>query len=398
MDLNSKINWTPGMEITAKTFIGLEQQFDYRQQIALRAALGNGQMGLLPGTTFDCHGVFVGSTYEIDHLQCTAILPSGRIIDVEEKAVIPIPLLLGDQYYLTIGIGNGETEFVKEGVPYLKPQYVYAIQTLEEVEANDVMPLVRFWVNEGVFSVDPDYIQTSLILSSNQRFSEYIERFIKVMDTLANHPNLIEGDGKRCLLRYLFILKGFNTQHSLQELIMLTQELAQAIDYFIITPNEAQKITIPVPSKVDVQIWLDWVEDYLIGAVSILDKVVLSTEVIDYDALLAQAKKELYDKLHPELLEKLVMQTKEELHGEIQQLTDSLTTLVRDTLKTELSNQMSTDIELRSTQLSNKLVEGMEQISSDLTKSLYDKLFSDVYIGLYNVLYENEEDEFTPLI
>ncbi len=398
MDLNSKINWTPGMEITAQTFIGLEQQIDYRQQIALRAALGNGQMGLLPGTAFDCHGVFVGSTYEIEHLQCTAILPSGRIINVEERAAIPIPLLLGDQYYLTITLGSGDTEFEKEGVAYLKPQYVYGIQTLEEVEKSDVMPLVRFWVSDGVFSMDPDYIPPSLVLSSNERFADYIERYIKALQTLTSHPNLAEGDGKRALLRYLFIFRSYSTQYSLQELVMLTQELAQAIDYFIVTPNETNSIAIPTPSKSDIQIWLDWVEDYMIGAVSILDKVVLSNEVIDYDALLAQAKQELYDKLHPELLEKLVMQTKEELHEEMQQLTDSLTTLVRDTLKTELSDQLSADMELRSTQLGNKLTEGMEQISADLQKSLYDKLFSDVYIGLYNVLYENEEDEFTPLI
>ena len=28
MDLNSRINWLPGMEITAQTFIGLEEKLD----------------------------------------------------------------------------------------------------------------------------------------------------------------------------------------------------------------------------------------------------------------------------------------------------------------------------------------------------------------------------------
>ena len=31
MDINSTINWSPGMELTARTFIGMEQQLDLRQ-------------------------------------------------------------------------------------------------------------------------------------------------------------------------------------------------------------------------------------------------------------------------------------------------------------------------------------------------------------------------------
>lgn len=40
MDLNSKINWLPGMEITSQTFIGLEEKLDFQQQIAIRACIG----------------------------------------------------------------------------------------------------------------------------------------------------------------------------------------------------------------------------------------------------------------------------------------------------------------------------------------------------------------------
>ena len=54
MDLNSKINWLPGMEITSQTFIGLEEKLDFQQQIAIRAALGSTRMGLLPGAILSC--------------------------------------------------------------------------------------------------------------------------------------------------------------------------------------------------------------------------------------------------------------------------------------------------------------------------------------------------------
>ena len=32
MDVNSKINWSPGMEITAKTLIGLEEKLDFQRR------------------------------------------------------------------------------------------------------------------------------------------------------------------------------------------------------------------------------------------------------------------------------------------------------------------------------------------------------------------------------
>ena len=182
------------------------------------------------------------------------------------------------------------------------------------------------------------------------------------------------------------------------DFVLLTQEIAQAIDYYIVTPHREQRVKVPKPSQIDIQLWLQWLDDYLVGAITILDGVVLGENTIDYDALLAQAKKELYEQLHPELLEKLIMQTKEELHQEIQQLTDSLTIYIRETLKTELSNQLSSDIESRSTLLSDRLTESMDLMSKDLAKSLYDKLFSDIYIGVYNVLHEEEEDHFIPMI
>ena len=129
------------------------------------------------------------------------------------------------------------------------------------------------------------------------------------------------------------MLKAYNRQNLVKQLIHLTQEIVQAVDYFIVTPNENSQVEIPQPWKGDVQLWLDWVENYLTGAATILDKVVLEDNSIDYDALLAQAKKELYERLHPELLEQLIQQTKEELHQEMQELSDNMTTYVRETLK-----------------------------------------------------------------
>ena len=275
MDLNSRINWLPGMEITAQTFIGLEEKLDFQQQIAIRAALGSTQMGMLPGTELSCKGVFVKNTFEVEDLRCMALLPSGKIIDADEKAVVPIPMLFGDSYYLTIGISDTTTSFEKEGVPYLRPHYEYALLSLEEAESQDVMPLVHFNVKDGMFSIDTGYIPPCLLMTGNQQFVTSVERYVNKLSTITSHQNLEEGDGKRALLHYLFIMKGYSQRNSVHDFLMLLQEIAHAVDYYIISPNTEQPIVIPQPRQVDVMKWLNWFEDYLTGAVAVLDKVVL---------------------------------------------------------------------------------------------------------------------------
>ena len=51
--------------------------------------------------------------------------------------------------------------------------------------------------------------------------------------------------------------------------------------------------------------------NYLSGANTVLDGLVLEDDTIDYEALLAQAKQELYERLNPELYEKLLLQIKD---------------------------------------------------------------------------------------
>ena len=78
MDVNSKINWSPGMEITAKTLIGLEEKLDFQRRVAIRAALGNTRMGMVPGSILSCNGSFFKNTFEIEHLQCVKEIISSK--------------------------------------------------------------------------------------------------------------------------------------------------------------------------------------------------------------------------------------------------------------------------------------------------------------------------------
>ena len=369
----------PGMELTTQTFTSLSEELDFRQQMALRAALGSNRMGLLPGAPFLNAGVFAKNKFEMDRLRCLAVLPSGRLLDVDESVSISIPMLYGDTYYLAVSLGKSLVQFEKEGVPYVRPQYEYSIVTLEEVAASDCLPVIRFHADNGVFSIDPDFIPPCLLLSENSGFQSYTNIYIDRLQALINHANLEEGEGKRALLRYMFRLKGYGMHNSLQDYLLLVQEIVQAVDYYIATPHLNEPPAIPQPNLCDVQRWLSWADNYLGGAISILDTVILEDNTIDYEMLLAQAKKELYEQLNPELYGKLLSQIKEELNEELgQRLTLSLTAYMDETLKPTLK----------------------EVLGKELYDELYDKLYRDLYDQLYNALYvpPTEEEEFMPMI
>lgn len=399
MDINARINWMPGMELTSETFSGMAEQWDFRQQLAIRAALGSNRMGLVPGAPFSCNGTFVKNRFEVTGFQCMALLPSGRIVNAEEDVELTIPMLFGDKYYLTVGFGDDHTEFEKKGVPFVKPHYAYTIHTIEEIEASDLFPLVRFRAADGIFSVDPTFIPPCLLLTEDKRFKEYIDKYIELVNVLATHANLADGEGKRAMLRYVFMLKGFNLKSTMQDFILLTQEIAQAIDYYIVTPNR-EPIVVPAPRQADIQGWLAWLEDYMSGAAVILDGVVLEDNTIDYEALLAQAKAELYEKLHPELIEKLLADLKAELQEEMRQQTEQLTTYINETMKTAIIDQLTTDFNERADKLNDMLTEKFDELGKQLNESLYEKLYFALFDNLFNALYvpEPEDQKFVPLI
>ncbi|MDR1881994.1 MAG: type VI secretion system baseplate subunit TssK [Prevotella sp.] len=381
MDINSRIDWRAGMEITAQTFRELDGNIDLRQEVIGRIAHA-GLTGLLPNVPFCCHGAFVKNKFEIERLACMALLPSGRVLNMDEAVEISIPMLYGDKYYFTAGFGDGRTEFAKEGAPYNRPNYDYAIHSLEELEGSDLLPLMRFKVNEDVFSIDADYIPPCLLLESDSRFADFIGRFREKLSALAGHEHLEQGEGKRALQRYHYLLKDYDPKNSVSTFIQLTREIAQAIDYYIIAPNTETPVQIAVCSLYDVQAWLGWLEDYAGTAASILEKTEPKDHGMDLEALKAQLKAEIHEQLYPELYQNLHDKLKEELCREItEELRDRLTEYVNGPLKTEL----------------------YEYLQGGLADTLYARLYDALYDALLNnaVFYapvKEAEDEFTPVI
>ena len=379
MDIDARINWMPGMELTAQTFKELYRNLDFRQQVAVRAALGGSRLGLLPGADFSCQGVFVRNSFEIERFRCLAVLPSGSILSADEKVTLPIPMLFGNRYYLAVSLSGETHSFEVEGVPYIRAKKQYSVLTLEELGQADVMPVARFNVADGVFSLDPAYIPPCLLLSADARLEEYGRSYIEKLQALSEHANLADGEGKRAILHYLFLLRGYQWDGGVREFVQLTQEIAQAIDYYIVAPNSTQTVEIPSPTQYDIQVWLLWLQEYLSGAATILDGVELEDNAIDYEALLAQAKAELYERLNPELREDLLRQIKEELRQELSEnLSSTLTAFIDNQIKPALH----------------------DTLSGELDPALHDRLYAELYEQLYNALYvpKEEEAEFVPLI
>ena len=260
-----------------------------------------------------------------------------------------------------------------------------------------MIPLIRFSVNEGVFSIDTEYIPPCLLMTSDYRFAEYVEKYVWQLTAITSHQNLEEGDGKRALLHYLFIMKGYNLKNSVHDFVMLLQEIAQAVSYYIITPNEEQSVEMLEPTQTDVQLWLAWFNDYLEGAVAVLDKVVLEDHTIDYDALLKQAKEELYAQLHEELIVKLLSETreellklvKEELENSLAQQTQTLTDYINNTMKPDLLEQIQTGLK-----------RSLAVMEDNLSEKIYERLYEELFEHLFNALYvpEPESEKFVPLI
>ncbi len=381
MDINARINWIPGMEINTDTVKGLYGDINIKQRIAVRAMLGGERLGLLPEVTFNNKGSFVKNIFEMPRFQCMAILPTGQIIDVDEPVKITIPVLYGAEYYLTVGIGKESIPFERNGVPYKRPSYEYAIKTLDEI-TDDVFPFIRFKNNEGVLSYDQSYIPPTLLLTEGFGYEDYISRYLDGMNALLEHPNMDADYGRHILLYYRFLLKGLTKKSQTSNLLQLTQGIVQAMNYYIVSRVEPDTpVDIPRCTPYDVESWLSWTDDYLHTNTKLLDKVVREDNSIDVEALKEEIKNELYEKLYKDLYEALKPKIKEELTAEMtEQLRGVLTAYMNEKLKPAI----------------------IEELRTELSEELYDKLYRALYDALFAALNipraVEEEDTFTPLI
>lgn len=408
IDFNSRIKWHAGMVLTADTFGTLDDNIDMRQRLALRVGCRQ-RFGLVPDMPFAAQGLFVQGRFEIMRLECTALLPTGAIISIDEPVSIPF-VRKGDGYnYLCVGIGSESVEYERNNVPHTRPKYEYTIKTLAEIELErDVLPLVRFSITDGAIRVDDGYIVPSLTCNT-PLIQAAIARVTDVLTQVVEHKNLKEGDGHQMLLWQLFRLRSFGAGDTVQSLVHQTESLVQAIYYFITSPTARQdRHTAPTEtaklqhrmdnpkapvtavlehpdiSYVDIQLWLTWCEDYIAKAKKVLDEVELVDESINLDVL----KQEIKDDLYSELYDRL----KAELTADLTQ---------------SLCQRIGSELEAHIDQLLRQYTDGTvrqqlhDGLHTELRPDLYDALYRSLYQALYDALQTPEPVEehlYTPLI
>lgn len=379
-DINARIYWQPGMELTANTFKELANNLYTKQKIA-NCIANNNRIGILPDEKFDCTGNFVKNVLEIPHFRCLALLPSGQIIDAEEDVSVKIPILYGNKYYLTVGVGKEKITFDKKEVTLMRPQYVYGIHTLEEVEQSDLMPVMKFIVADGRFSINKNYIPPCLLINANEQFGNYVKQYTETLDSISSHANLEEGEAKRCILHYKFVLESYDPRHSTCELMQFLQEIAHALEYHIVRPNSENKPEIPSYTPYDAEEWLNWFDNYLKGMVTILDNVVLEDHSIDYEQLKEDLRKEIYDRVYPELYEQIKKEILERFNPDMEkQIKEALTNYVDQDLRQQLDESLT------------------EKLDKSLQEQLYPRLYDTLYDALYVPVEEEEEKEYIPQI
>lgn len=371
MDINAKINWKSGMSLTSEVLSAIEEGLATRRSAMLRAGIA-GAWGILPASQFSCRAMFVNGTVEVKMEDCVALLPSGKLLHVNDEAGVPVGHLEDGIWYFCVGFGEGSEPFEKKGVPYLRPKYAYRICQAEEI--SDELPLLRLVVGGGNISMDKDFIIPGLLLSSDGRYAGWLEKMAAILDAIAVHPHQEEGEARRSFLHLKFLAGGYDCNDSVREYMRFIHEAVMAVGYYIRPDAE-----MPGSYRVcDPQLYLKACYDYFTAAVTKLDDTVPEDHSIDVEAL----RKEIHDEVYAQVREELGSQ----IEARMTQLSEELRSGLEESLRGFMEKEFRPALEK---QLS-------EELSEKLQKNLHDRLYQELYQALF--VPEKEEEIYTPII
>lgn len=371
MDINAKINWKSGMSLTSEVLSAIEEGLAARRSAMLRAGTA-GAWGILPASQFSCRAMFVNGTVEVKMEDCVALLPSGELLHVNDEASVPVGHLEDGIWYFCVGFGEGSDTFEKKGVPYLRPKYAYRICQAEEI--SDELPLLRLVVGGGNISMDRNFILPSLLLSADERYAEWLQKMGDVLDAIAVHPHLEEGEPKRSFLHLKFLTGGYDRDCGVRDYMRFIHEAVMAVGFYIRPDQE-----MPGPFRVcDPQLYLQTCYDYFTAAIRKLDATVPEDHSIDIDALKEQIRSEVYAKVKEEL--------DRQTEARIAEVSDKLRSGLEESLRGFMEKEFRPALEK---QLS-------EELSEKLQKNLHDRLYQELYQALF--VPEKEEETYTPII
>ena len=378
MDINSHISWKPGMPLKTSTFKGLNSRMEAHEQLLGRLFSNGTIIGVIPNTPLNIEGVFVRNNYELEPLRITALMPDGSLIDINETVQVNIPILYGNVYYLAVAKSDELVEFESDDVPYMRPAYKYSIVPLEELKEGKMMPLTRFSVVNGTFSIDKDYELPHIFLGSSATLLERRDKIAEQLLEISRHPKLVVPDAVRLFAQLAFELKTLNGDSKTDRFVRLLKKVVLALEYFVM-PQGDDKIPTVEPEILDLTPFFEWLNQYLSKSTEVLDNVVIEDNSIDYEKLKEEIKAEIYERVNPELYERLINDLKVNLYDRLKQaLTIDLTEYIDNIVAPRLK----------------------ETVTEEVRQALKQPLYDELYEALYNALYvpEEEEELFIPKI
>ena len=366
------------MVLSSRLLNSLNKNIEHRNIMTIKTLLGD-VFGVVPGGELSADGFFVKGNLEIPSLKCSALLPSGRYVSVDESVVFPIPKLDAGTYYLCVGIGKDEIEFECDDTLMVRPAYDFGILDFESLRQRDVIPLMRLLVSDGTCSIDEDFIVPHLVASDNDRILGLCAEIADMLEGVVSHDNVDEAYGKYLFVRYGVLLRGNLKDYPVSKLIQRLRDLADILDAFIFSPNDRHE-DIPEFSYFDIERYLLWMRDYVKRAGEILDGLAMVKNELDVDALVARIEESVTGTLKPQLTEILTSELREALLQEMEARIDdrlrefidgTFSARTHDTLKEELGNELN------------------------------PALFESLYKALYDALYlppAVEDENYLPLI
>lgn len=169
MQINNKIDWKRGMEVTPATFIEADNHHDsirrlYRQLIAPMA------YGLIPQSDFELKYAFKDSHLILEKVSCTILDTEGHLLQLTKGTAVPLPKTAQGVCYLAVSF-DGENHIEENGVPYVEDSCKYQIINLLNPDSLSPFPILKLYAGPESWEV-LDFIPPCYTLSAHPELTD----------------------------------------------------------------------------------------------------------------------------------------------------------------------------------------------------------------------------------
>lgn len=376
MNINARINWKPGLELTSTLMKKWDESVSERCKALAR--IFHAGACLFPDTRLDLSARFVRKNLEIEIHDCKALLPSGRIIEIEEAVAIPMDSVKEDGNYFVCATAGDIVDYEQGGVTMSCRQIRFEVLDGAEAGKGDFLPLLKLKVEDQTAEIDQNFIVPSLVIASDPKLVERKNHMVERLKSILDHPNLEEGYCKRALHKSCMILEHVAEDKLTLELMrMCVGNIVELLDYYFVKSASLHEEFVSYDS-LNISGWVDSLEVIFDTSVTMLDNYVAEDNSIDVEAL----KREIHDSLKTEMETELTDAIDERMRNVENALTDRLSSELRTFVSGELADMLH------------------ERLRVELDDELRDSLYKSLYDALYDALFipEKERDVFMPII